>query len=233
VSDPLSMLQPKPPATWPMYRAMVGVGLLCGALIVTVFQVTKPVIEKNRAEALQRAIFQVLPDARSSATFRYDEGSGFAPLEGEATGQPLVYAAYDDSGELVGLALEAAGMGYADVISVLYGYSFDKQAIVGIQVLESKETPGLGDKIETDPGFLENFVRLDVTLGSDNASLANPIVPVKHGTKQQPWEVDSITGATISSKAIANMLNESAAWWIPRVREHAADFAEPPAGGAP
>ena len=33
---------------WPMYRAMVGVGLLCGLLIVTVFQLTGPVIARNR-----------------------------------------------------------------------------------------------------------------------------------------------------------------------------------------
>jgi len=32
------------PGIWPMYRAMVGVGLGCGVLIVTVFQVTRPMI---------------------------------------------------------------------------------------------------------------------------------------------------------------------------------------------
>ena len=49
---------------------------------------------------------------------------------------------------IVGLAVEAQGMGYQDVIRVIYGYSFEQDAIVGIRVLESKETPGLGDKIE-------------------------------------------------------------------------------------
>ena len=58
------------PSVWHMYRAMVGIGLLCGLLIVSVFVSTRPVIERNRAEALQRAIFQVLPEARSSSTFR-------------------------------------------------------------------------------------------------------------------------------------------------------------------
>ena len=45
-------------------------------------------------------------------------------------------------------------MGYQDVIRVLYGYSFAEEAVVGIRVLESKETPGLGTRIETDPDFL-------------------------------------------------------------------------------
>ena len=46
-------------------------------------------------------------------------------------------------------------MGYQDVIRILlYGYSPEHQAIVGMRVLESRETPGLGDKIEKDPAFL-------------------------------------------------------------------------------
>ena len=136
----------------------------------------------------------------------------------------LVYAGYDDRQQLIGIAVEAQGMGYQDVIRVLYGYSFEKDAIVGIQVLESKETPGLGTRIETDPGFLANFERLDVSLSSDGSTVANPIEFVKPGKKEQPWQIDGITGATISSKAIANILNKSSSYWIPRIRSGLDDF---------
>jgi len=219
-------LHPARPSPWQMYRAMVGIGLLCGLLIVIVFQVTKPVIDRNKAEALQRAIFQVLPEARSSATFRLDDPNGFEVLAGEGAGERLVYAGYDDGGRLMGLAIEAEGMGYADVIKVLYGYSFADDAIVGIRVLETKETPGLGDKIEKDPGFLENFKRLDVALTADRSAIANPIEPVKHGKKEHPWQVDGITGATISSKAIGNILSKSTTYWIPLIRKNLDDFRQ-------
>ena len=185
-----------------MYRSLVGVGLLCGVLIVSVFEFTKPIIARNQAEALQAAIFEVLAEARSSQTFRYDEGQGFSPLEGEPDGSPLVYAGYDDGGRLVGVAIEGQGMGYQDIIRVLYGYSPEQNAIVGMRVLESKETPGLGDKIITDEAFTANFERLDVSLSGDGSSLANAIVAVKSGQKTNGWEVDGITGATISSVAI-------------------------------
>ena len=166
----LPMIGQAPPASvWQMYRSMVGIGLLCGLLIVVVFDLTKPVIERNKAEALQRAIFQVLPDARSSTTFRLTGEDGFEALDSKGEGERLVYAGYDDAGALVGVAVEAQGMGYQDVIRVLYGYSFEAEAIIGIRVLESKETPGLGTKIETDPDFLANFERLDVSLGEDGA----------------------------------------------------------------
>jgi len=215
-----------PVSAWRMYRAMVGIGLLCGVLIVIVFQVTKPVIERKRAEALQRAVFDVLPDARSSRTFRLEPDGHFRPLEGHADGAGLVYAGYDDARRLVGVAVEAAGMGYQDVIRVIYGYSADEEAIIGLRVLESKETPGLGDRIESDPDFLRNFERLDVSLGS-SGSIAHPIEPAKHGTKQHPWQVDAITGATISSVAISNLLRDSTERWVPLIRGNLADFEAP------
>jgi electron transport complex protein RnfG len=216
--------RPAPPSAWHMYRAMVGVGVFCGLLIVSVFQVTRPIIEHNKAEALKKAIFHVLPDASTSTTYRLDDAGGFQVLEGEGIGEQLVYAGYDDQQELVGLAVQAQGMGYQDVIGLIYGYSFAEDAIVGIRVLESKETPGLGDKIETDPAFLQNFERLDVSLADDLSKLANPIVPVKHGEKTHPWEVDGITGATISSVAIADILNRSAQYWTPRIRNNLGAF---------
>jgi electron transport complex protein RnfG len=194
-----------------MYRAMVGVGLACGLLIVTVFQATLPVIQRNRAEALQRAIFQVLPEARSSATFRLTDDERFDVVEGAAAGGSLVYAGYDDQQRLVGLAIEARGMGYQDVIRVLY-------------VLESKETPGLGDKIETDADFLRNFEALDVTLTDDLSALAHSIEATRSGEKEHPWQVDGITGATISSVAIADMLDRSAARWLPLLLRNLDDF---------
>jgi electron transport complex protein RnfG len=212
------------PNVWHMYRAMVGIGLLCGLLIVTAFEWTRPIIARNKAEALERAILQVLPEATSSAAFRLGDGDRFERYEGEAGDEPLVFAGYDDGERLVGLAVEARGMGYQDVIRVLYGYSFGSDAIIGIRVLDSRETPGLGDRIETDPAFLENFKRLDVSLTADSTGLAHAIAFAKHGQKDQPWQVDGITGATISSRAIAGMLNESAAYWVPRIRQHLGDF---------
>ena len=116
------------------------------------------------------------------------------------------------------IALEAAKMGYQDTIRVLYGVSLERQAVIGMAVLASLETPGLGDKIETDPTFRANFEALDVRLDAAGDAVANPIVFVKSGEKTDPWQVDGITGATISSRAIAEMLAESTAFWMPRLQ---------------
>ncbi|MEZ5361448.1 MAG: FMN-binding protein [Bryobacterales bacterium] len=187
-------------------------------MIVSVYQATKPVIARNRADA-GGAIF-VLPGAKkSSQAFRLVDGDRFEAVEGQAApGDALVYAGYDASGSLAGFAIEGAA-GYQDTIRLLWGYDPTAQTVIGFHVLESKETPGLGDKITSDEGFLENFRALDVRLDAAGAKLANAVVAVKHGQKAQAWQVDGITGATISSVAVSGILDQSAAFWLPKIQK--------------
>ncbi len=213
------------PAMWPMYRAMVGVGLLCGVLIVGVFLTTRPVIERNRAEALERAIFRVLPEARTRRSFQRSAAGNFEPAAAGGNAGFVVHAGYDEAGALIGFAVEAQGMGYQDLIHVLYGYDFARSAVIGMEVLESRETPGLGDKIETDPAFVANFELLDVALGA-GGEVAHPIEAVKPGEKEHPWQVDGISGATISSQAIARILRDSTSQWVPILYRQLDDFRE-------
>lgn len=200
-----------------MLRTMVGIGAICGLLIVLVYEGTRPRIEQLRKEALQQAIFKVVPGTTSTQAFQWN-GEEFV-LENQED-IPTIYAGFDDSGELKGVAIPASGQGYADVIRILYGYDPASQQVIGFYVLESKETPGLGDKIEKDADFLSNFEALDVTLNAAASMLLHEIVPVKRGSKTESWQVDGITGATISSRAIGNILGESTRTWVPRIYQH-------------
>ncbi len=217
---------PPPPPAWPMYRALVGVGLVCAVLIVLVYQFTKPIIAANQLAARQAAVFQVLPGATGSTTFHYVEGTGFSAVAADAAGDDLVFAGFDDNGQLVGVAVEAVGMGYQDAVRVLYGYAPERQAVIGLQVLDSRETPGLGDRANTDPDFLANFAALDVSLAEGGETLAHPIEAVKHGEKDAPWQIDCITGATITSTAIADMMRSSTDVWVPRIAGSISDFQQ-------
>jgi electron transport complex protein RnfG len=117
-------------------------------------------------------------------------------------------------------------MGFADVIKVIYGYDPNREKVVGFYVLESKETPGLGDLIEKDPAFLANFDSLDVALSEDKNSVKNPVITVKNGQKKNAYEVDGITGATISSRAIGKALNTSTNEMLPLLFKNKALFEE-------
>ena len=116
-------------------------------------------------------------------------------------------------------------MGYQDVIRLLYGYAPQAQAIVGMQVLASKETPGLGDKIEKDPAFMPTFARWLSPVGGRPGAAATDRGS-ESGTKTWPSQIDGITGATISSKAVAAILRQSSTRWVPVVYRLQAELAQ-------
>ncbi|MDD3519167.1 MAG: FMN-binding protein [Chromatiales bacterium] len=215
-----SVIQPEVRAT-PSHRLIGTLGLialLSGLLVVSVFEFTRPYIEKNHRVALERAVFEVIPGAVARREFVLTE-RGVEPAAPGIAGI-VFHAGYDAAGGLRGVAAVAAGRGYADVIRVLYGYDPDCACIVGMKVLESKETPGLGDKIITDARFRANFERLDARLNAAGDGLANAIVTVRQGNRHEAWEIDGISGATISSVAIGRMLNAGAHDLLPRLRPH-------------
>tara|TARA_R110002073_G_scaffold229781_3_gene390650 strand:- start:2369 stop:3091 length:723 start_codon:yes stop_codon:yes gene_type:complete len=217
------------PQTAAIYGVVLSVGIVCSLATVTVYQLTLPRILRNQVAMRHDAILAVLPDVVLVIPFKIDQAGGrFRPAATDTADSDLVFAGFSPSGELVGLAIETEGMGYQDTIRLMYGYSPHEQAIIGIRVLESRETPGLGDRIETDANFLSHFRRLDVSLDSTSNQLAQPIEFVKSGNKSNPWQIDGITGATISSRATAAMIGDSAADWIPRVYPRLADFTATP-----
>ena len=206
-----------------------GVAMLSGFLVVMVYQLTKPIIAENQRRAEARAISRVIPGAVSNRAFVIRDGK-LSPAGRNPRGD-VIYAGYDAKGRLAGVAAKARAQGYADIIYLLYGYDPKCECIRGIHVLKMTETPGLGDKIKTDPEFLKNFQALDASLDAEKKGLENPIVTVKHGHKRNDWEIDAISGATISSRAVGRALNASASRILPRLRPHIDELrrAAPPA----
>ncbi|MDH4110970.1 MAG: FMN-binding protein [Gammaproteobacteria bacterium] len=217
-------VQQQPTSAWSMYRAIVGIGAFCALIIVTAYQATADRIRENQDRFLAQASAEVLPAATSTVAVKL-AGDGSLALASE-TGELPAFLGYGPDNRLVGAVIAAQGMGYQDNIRVLYAYSFDQDAIVGFKILDSKETPGLGDRVEKEAHFLANFERLDASLDPAGDALANPIVTVKQGQKTEPWQLDGITGATITSEAIGNILNQSASRWVPALEGSAGRFAE-------
>jgi len=181
-------------------------GLLSGLILVTAYLATQPLIIENQRAALEAAIFRVVPGAKSRKAFTLTDGK-LAEVPGEgATGD--LYGAYAEDGKLVGYAIPTSGSGFQDTIKLIYGYDPHEKKIVGMEVLESRETPGLGDKILKDEKFLGNFKALDVQ---------PDVVAVKSGTKTHSNEVDSISGATISSKSVVKIISQANSRFLPAI----------------
>ena len=80
-----------------------------------------------------------------------------APEGVDARRLERVYIGYRADEQPVGYAITASGPGFQDVVKLIFGYDPDSGKLLGMKVLENKETPGLGDKIERDEAFVSQF----------------------------------------------------------------------------
>jgi len=206
------MSQDKPPdapavSSVRLVLTLALAGLISGVAIIGIYEVTLPTITINKARELREAVFKVIPGVTRMQKLVYKNGE-LVPTTKTEKDEKSIYGGYDSQGSFIGYAIPAAGPGFQDVIGLLYGYKPDQKLVVGMEVLESRETPGLGDKIYKDAEFVANFREL----------LVEPeIVTVKKGMKSRPNEVDVITGASISSKAVVRIINETHAAWSVRL----------------
>lgn len=212
------MNEKKEPGSLTLILALGITGMLSGIILVGAFLYTDPLIRANKEAAIRTAIFKVLPECKTYKTLELREGGLQEQAALAASGRqenddtPVVYAGYNDNQELVGFAVPGSEPGFQDVIVSILGYDHKEKRIVGLEILESKETPGLGDKIFKDADFQENFQSLNVEPA---------IVMVKKGEKTKDNQVDAITGATISSKAVVASLNKSMDQWKKPIEDYA------------
>jgi electron transport complex protein RnfG len=194
------------PSSLRLVMTLAIAGLLSGIAIIGIYEATLPTITANKAQELREAVFKVLPGVTQMQALVYRDGELVAVAEPEKD-EPVIYGGHDERGAFVGYAVPAAGPGFQDTIALLYGFKPGDRHVVGMEILESRETPGLGDKIYKDADFVAEF----------SALLVDPeIVAVKKGTKTGPNQVDAITGATISAKAVVRIINEAHAEWSDR-----------------
>ena len=89
--------------------------------------------------------------------------------------------------------------GYSGPISLVIGVNADN-TLRGVRVISHKETPGLGDKIETN--------KADWILQFAGKSLLNPTVS-HWKVRKDGGDFDQFTGATITPRAVVNAVRET------------------------
>jgi electron transport complex protein RnfG len=213
------------PSSLRLVLTLAIAGLISGVAIIGIYESTLPTITANKARELREAVFKVLPGVSRMQPLVHRDGELVA-VEAAGKDEPVIYGGYEEDGSFVGYAIPGAGPGFQDTIGLLYGYTPAQKQVLGMEVLESRETPGLGDKIYKDADFVGAFSAL---------SVEPEIVAVKKGTKSRDNEIDAITGATISSKAVVRIINEARTEWESRLPppgdEPRFEAAEPAQGG--
>jgi Na+-translocating ferredoxin:NAD+ oxidoreductase subunit G len=187
-------------------------GLLAGILLIFVYQATQPAILAHKAEMLRLAVSDVLQEPASYDTLYLVDGKLSDALPDGALEKDFekVFLGRDANGAAVGFAVVHNRAGFQDQVKIIFGYDPRTKRMMGMKVLESKETPGLGDAIEKNMDFVEQFTRTEA-----------PLVGVKPGSGSGSInEIDMITGATISSKAVIKIINEAYERWQPMLQAY-------------
>ncbi|WP_069997969.1 RnfABCDGE type electron transport complex subunit G [Cellulosilyticum sp. I15G10I2] len=166
---------------------------VCAGMLGLINRTTTPVIAQNKADSEQQAMKMLIEEAE---TFSKVEN-----IEDEKIKE--VYVAKSGE-EVIGTIAKVMPNGYGGEITVLIGFDLESQ-IKGIKILSHTETPGFGANA-TKPTFIDQFLQ------------KLPPLKVVKATPQED-EIVAITGATITSDAIVEGVNQAAAYVIEHQQE--------------
>jgi RnfABCDGE-type electron transport complex G subunit len=174
-----------------MILVLTCVGLISAGFLAGVGLWTEEKIAYNVQQEIEEAIRTVVPGTVVSEKL----------LEEKAF---TVYAGKAEDGSLAGYAVYASGTGFQDTITVMFGTDIEVKKLIRLTILKQTETPGLGANIEREDLFLtfweDRDIQADLTLHKPAASSPSELTST---------EINTITGATISSEAVLNIVNLS------------------------
>ena len=181
---------------------MAAICLVFGTGISVVNYATQGLLAKNAARHQNRVLCRAFQlDVAGTSAEAYQQAVD-AAIRTSTVGGRTVYECVAPGKEGVGFV--AGGMGFWDRIECVVVLSPDLRKVLNVQVLEQKETPGLGARIE-EPWFTDQFKSLalawDDPQGQRVLVGANPAPNAAN-------EVDAITGATQTSMALMRFFNE-------------------------
>jgi len=174
-----------------MITALTAIGLLSGGFLAGVGILTKERIALNKQQEIEGAIQEVMPSTGSTTI-------------DHSTEDITVYSCRNEEGSLIGYSVYVTGTGFQDVITLMFGIDATMDTISRLTILEQKETPGLGAKIADWDSFLKFWVDRDA---DQSLSLRKPAVSKRE--ELAPSEVNTITGATISSEKVTQLVNRA------------------------
>lgn len=179
---------------------LIAASFFFGLLIAVTSAALSPRIEQNKINKRNRLVGTLLQDANLQA-------KNFVPLDSEIEIESLqgrkesfeVFKAMSAAGECVGWSFNAIGPGFADKIELVVVVDKNFEKLIGFDVLASSETPGFGNQIKFD--FFRNQFKgapaeeLSLSTSGDDTKIDSEII--------------AISGATISSEAVVEIINNA------------------------
>lgn len=178
---------------------LAAIAAICTVLVASTFQLTKDRIVANEQAWLEKK----LAPALSGITFEgsISESKLLIPAPHELPGRDdaVVYRVYADGEPVAALFAVTAPDGYAGPIRILMGIDVNG-AVTGLRILEHRETPGLGDRIdETKSDWVHQF---------SGRSLGDPAL-ADWAIRRDGGEFDQLSGASVTPRAVLRAMQET------------------------
>lgn len=199
---------------------LAAVAAVCTALVALTYQLTEQRIQANEKAWIERSLQPAL-----SGLF-YDSGVTESriilppPHDLPGSDAAIIYRVYAGGEPVAALFVVSARDGYSGPIRILVGVE-TTGVVTGVHVVEHRETPGLGDRVEAGKSdWLKQF---------NGRSLVDP-EPTGWRIKRDGGQFDQLTGASVTPRAIIKAIKETLVYFESN-RE--AVFADPPTESPP
>ncbi len=178
---------------------LAAIGGVCAALIVATWNLTTERIAANERAHLERSLQPALGDLVFDSGLIDSRFDIPAPHDLPGNDTASVYRAYQGGKPAAALFAITARDGYSGPIRLLVGVGYDG-ALTGIHVLEHRETPGLGDGIETSKSPWSLQFRGRSLLDPDAAGWA---------IRADGGQFDQLTGASVTPRAVIKAVRQT------------------------
>ena len=172
--------------------------LITAVILASTDRLTEDRIAESERLAAQKALFEIIPVERHNNDLLMDiqpiPEKYWSTLGLESGGD--IHIARLDREPVAAIIPSITPEGYSGDIAMIVGVNFDG-SIAGVRIVEHKETPGLGDKVD--------LRKSDWILSFNGKSLSNP-KPDAWNVKKEKGDFDQFTGATITPRAVIHQI---------------------------
>ena len=189
-------------ATTPVWQGgliLAALAAFCTAAVAVTHRLTHPLILANEQAFLEASLRPVLGGIEYRESLTRSRLQLPAPHGLPGSGDALVYRIYADEQPAAALFVVSAREGFAGPIRLLIGVRIDGR-VTAVRVLQHRETPGLGDMIESG--------KSDWLLQFSDASLVSPPLDA-WGIRRDGGEFDQLTGASITPRAVVKAVRDT------------------------
>ena len=189
----------KKPPVWASGAILAVLAAICTALVAITHSTTAPRIAANAQAYLEQSLQPVLEGLEYDGKLSESTVIIEPPHELPGDNPVMVYRVYADGAPVAALFIVTAKDGFSGPIKLLVGIAADGE-ISGVRVLEHRETPGLGDLIESSKSdWIEQFRK---------RSLTDPDTEL-WSIKRDGGVYDQLTGASITPRSVIKAIKET------------------------